>query len=139
MAAPGLFVILWSTGFIGAKFGLPYSEPLTFLLWRFGFVTLLFLALTLSTRAPWPADLGQAGHIVVSGLARGIDSAAHEGSLQTGTAAVLGGGVDDIYPPENAGLYDRIVQHGCVVSESEPGRTAVARVASASASRPSCR
>ena len=73
------------------------------------------------------ADLGKAGHIVVSGLARGIDSAAHEGALPTGTAAVLGGGVDDIYPPENAALYDRIVQDGCIVSESEPGRTAVAR------------
>jgi drug/metabolite transporter (DMT)-like permease len=68
MAAPGLFVLLWSTGFIGAKFGLPYSEPLTFLLWRFGSVTLLFLALTLSTRAPWPADLGEAAHIAVAGL-----------------------------------------------------------------------
>ena len=73
------------------------------------------------------ADLGKAGHIVVSGLARGIDSAAHEGALPTGTVAVLGGGVDDIYPPENAGLYDRIVHDGCIVSESEPGRTAVAR------------
>ena len=68
MAAPGLFVILWSTGFIGAKFGLPYAEPLTFLLWRFGFVTLLFLAMTLATRAPWPANLGEATHIAVAGL-----------------------------------------------------------------------
>ena len=41
--------------------------------------------------------------------------------------AVLGGGVDDIYPPEHAGLYRRIAETGCVVSESEPGRTAVAR------------
>ena len=73
------------------------------------------------------ADLGQAGLVVVSGLARGIDAAAHEGSLPTGTLAVLGGGVDDIYPPEHAALYGRILKAGCVVSESEPGRTAVAR------------
>jgi DNA processing protein len=73
------------------------------------------------------AELGQSGHIVVSGLARGIDAAAHEGSLPTGTVAVLGGGVDDIYPPEHAALYARIVETGCVVSENEPGRTAVAR------------
>jgi DNA processing protein len=73
------------------------------------------------------AELGQSGHIVVSGLARGIDAAAHEGSLPTGTVAVLGGGVDDIYPPEHASLYARIVETGCVVSENEPGRTAVAR------------
>jgi len=73
------------------------------------------------------AELGAAGHTIVSGMARGIDAAAHEGSLPTGTVAVLGGGIDDIYPPEHRGLYERIVEQGCVVSESEPGRTAVAR------------
>ncbi|WP_411286919.1 DNA-processing protein DprA [Phenylobacterium sp.] len=73
------------------------------------------------------AELGQAGLVVISGLARGIDGAAHEGALPTGTVAVLGGGVDDIYPAEHAGLYARVVEDGCVVSESEPGRAAVAR------------
>jgi DNA processing protein len=73
------------------------------------------------------SDLGQAGHVIVSGLARGIDAAAHEGAMATGTAAVLGGGVDDVYPSEHASLYARIAEQGCVVSESEPGRTAVAR------------
>jgi DNA processing protein len=73
------------------------------------------------------SDLGQAGHLVVSGMARGIDAAAHEGSLSTGTAAVLAGGVDDVYPSEHRALYDRIVEAGCVVSENEPGRSAVAR------------
>src|SRR5207245_5643646 len=73
------------------------------------------------------AELGGHGLMVVSGLARGIDGAAHEGSLATGAVAVLGGGVDDIYPAEHAGLYARIVETGCVVSESEPGRAAVAR------------
>jgi DNA processing protein len=73
------------------------------------------------------AELGQSGHVIVSGLARGIDGAAHEGALPTGTVAVLGGGVDDIYPPEHGGLYARIAETGCVVSESEPGRAAVAR------------
>ena len=73
------------------------------------------------------AELGQAGHVVISGMARGIDAAAHEGSLATGTAAVLAGGVDDIYPPEHRGLYERILEAGCAVSENEPGRAAVAR------------
>jgi DNA processing protein len=73
------------------------------------------------------ADLGQSGQVIVSGLARGIDAAAHEGALPTGTVAVLGGGVDDIYPPEHAALYARVAEAGCVVSESEPGRAAVAR------------
>jgi len=72
-------------------------------------------------------QLGQAGHIVVSGLARGIDAAAHEGALPTGTVAVLGGGVDDVYPPEHADLYARVVEQGCVVSESPIGARAQAR------------
>ena len=72
-------------------------------------------------------QLGQAGHVVVSGLARGIDAAAHEGALSTGTVAVLGGGVDDIYPPEHADLYARVVDRGCVVSESPIGARAQAR------------
>ncbi len=73
------------------------------------------------------SDLSGAGFVVISGLARGIDGAAHEGALASGTAAVLGGGVDDVYPPEHADLYDRLVAHGCLVSESTPGRRAQAR------------
>lgn len=72
-------------------------------------------------------DLGQAGCLVVSGLARGIDGAAHEGSLATGTVAVLGGGVGDIYPPEHAALYARIAEQGAIVSESPPDHRAQAR------------
>lgn len=73
------------------------------------------------------ADLGAAGMVVISGMARGVDGAAHEGSLATGTVAVLGGGIDDIYPREHRELYDRIVEQGCVVSENAPGRTATAK------------
>jgi DNA processing protein len=72
-------------------------------------------------------DLGEAGYLIVSGLARGIDAAAHEGSLATGTVAVLGGGPGDIYPPEHADLYRRIIDKGCIVSESPPGYRAQAR------------
>ncbi len=72
-------------------------------------------------------QLGEAGHVVVSGLARGIDAAAHLGALPTGTVAVLGGGVDDIYPSENADLYRQIVERGCIVSESPVGARAQAR------------
>jgi len=67
------------------------------------------------------ADLGAAGHVIVSGLARGIDTAAHQGGLATGTVAVLAGGVDHVYPPENAKLHAAIVEKGCVVSEMPPG------------------
>jgi len=72
-------------------------------------------------------QLGEAGHVVVSGLARGIDAAAHLGALPTGTVAVLGGGVDDIYPSENADLYRQIVEQGCIVSESPVSARAQAR------------
>jgi DNA processing protein len=72
-------------------------------------------------------DLGQAGYLVVSGLARGIDGAAHEGAMATGTVAVLAGGIDDIYPPEHAGLYARIAAEGALVSESAVGQRATAK------------
>ena len=72
-------------------------------------------------------QLGQAGHVVISGMARGIDGAAHEGALPTGTVALLGGGVDDVYPPEHADLYARLIDQGCVVSESSVGARAQAR------------
>lgn len=62
-------------------------------------------------------DLGEAGFIVVSGLARGIDAAAHRGSLASGTVAVLAGGHDRPYPPENVELLDALVGRGAAVSE----------------------
>lgn len=71
--------------------------------------------------------IGKAGFLIASGMARGIDAAAHEGSLETGTVAVLGGGVDNVYPKENAALYDKIVERGAVVSEMPMGLIAQAR------------
>jgi DNA processing protein len=62
-------------------------------------------------------ELGREGYGIVSGLARGIDTAAHQSSLLTGTVAVLAGGLDQPYPPENAGLIDEIVARGAVISE----------------------
>ncbi len=60
---------------------------------------------------------------VISGLARGIDTAAHQGALASGgaTVAVMAGGLDVIYPPENTGLYERIREDGAIVSEMPPG------------------
>ncbi|WP_423599124.1 DMT family transporter [Roseateles sp. MS654] len=65
---PLLFVAVWSTGFIGAKFGLPDAEPLTFLSWRYAAVILLMLPVVLALRAPWPSSLAAGGHIAVTGL-----------------------------------------------------------------------
>ncbi len=66
--APLLFVGLWSTGFIGAKLGLPHAEPLSFLLTRYLLVLGLMSVVALATRAPWPRDARQWFHIGVSGL-----------------------------------------------------------------------
>ncbi|WP_142850799.1 DNA-processing protein DprA [Telmatospirillum sp. J64-1] len=66
-------------------------------------------------------ELGRGGFVVASGLARGIDTAAHEGALDGGTVAVMAGGVDVVYPPENKRLYEEIVARGAVVCEMPPG------------------
>jgi DNA processing protein len=72
-------------------------------------------------------ELAQQGWIVVSGLARGIDSAAHRGALAGGTIAVLAGGLDRPYPPESEPLYHAIAERGLVVSEMPLGRVPQAR------------
>jgi DNA processing protein len=66
-------------------------------------------------------ELGEAGFVVVSGLARGIDAAAHKAALASGTVAVLAGGQDRIYPPEHAGLLDAILPEGAALSEMPLG------------------
>jgi len=73
------------------------------------------------------ADLGKGGFLVASGLARGLDAAAHQGALATGTVAVVGGGVDVIYPQENEALYKEIETQGAIVSEVELGTQPKAR------------
>ena len=71
--------------------------------------------------------LAEAGATVVSGLARGIDAEAHQASLVSGTVAVVAGGVDRVYPPENAPLMARIAEAGCLLSEQPPGLEPQAR------------
>jgi DNA processing protein len=66
-------------------------------------------------------DLSQARFLIVSGLARGIDAAAHQGALARGTAAVLAGGLDVVYPEQNRGLYEEIAARGLLLSEMPPG------------------
>lgn len=66
--APGVFVLLWSTGFIGARMGLPHAEPFIFLLYRFAIISILLAAVGLLWRAPWPSSWAQVGHIAIVGL-----------------------------------------------------------------------
>lgn len=94
--APGLFVLLWSTGFIGAKFGLPYAPPLTFLATRYALVVGLMLPVALLWRAPWPArrrdylHIGLAGLLVHAGYLGGVFVAISLG-LPAGIAALVTG------------------------------------------------
>ena len=67
------------------------------------------------------AELGRRGFLIVSGLARGIDGAAHRGALPSGTCAVLPGGLDAIYPPEHKSLAAEITENGVLISECQPG------------------
>jgi DNA processing protein len=84
-------------------------------------------ALGIKFAARLAADLGNAGLVVVSGLARGIDHAAHTGSLDTGTVAVIAGGVDVVYPPEHQALYNDIKARGALVSEMPLGMAPLSR------------
>ncbi|MCU0908072.1 MAG: DNA-processing protein DprA [Rhodobacteraceae bacterium] len=84
-------------------------------------------SLGLRTARHLAEGLGAAGWVVVSGLARGIDTAAHEAALGTGTIAVLAGGVDVIYPPENAVLAQEIGERGLRLSEQPMGLQPQAR------------
>ncbi|WP_085900653.1 DNA-processing protein DprA [Kiloniella majae] len=66
-------------------------------------------------------NLGQFGFLIASGLARGIDTAAHQGAIQNGTIAAVAGGLDVIYPPENKLLYEAIIENGALISEMPLG------------------
>ena len=65
---PWLFVLLWSSGFIGSKLGVPYAEPFTFLTLRYCIVLAILVPIALVTRAPWPKGRGQMLHVAFAGL-----------------------------------------------------------------------
>jgi drug/metabolite transporter (DMT)-like permease len=93
---PALFVVLWSTGFIAAKYGLPYAPPLKFLLVRFVLVAVLMLVVTVLMRAPWPAGPRQVLHVaiaslLVNGLYLGGVFVSIAGGMAAGTSAMLVG------------------------------------------------
>jgi drug/metabolite transporter (DMT)-like permease len=93
---PALFVVLWSTGFIGARLGLPHAEPLTFLSVRYALVILLMGAVVVATGERWPRSWRQVGHIAVTGLLLhavylgGVFVSIHRG-LPAGLAALVVG------------------------------------------------
>lgn len=92
----GLFVFLWASGFLSAKFGFPYAEPLTFLVWRYGLAVACLVPIALALRTSWPRTWGQAGHIAVAGLGIqtgylvGVYCAIYNG-ISTGVIALIVG------------------------------------------------
>ena len=84
-------------------------------------------ALGLRTARRLARELGATGHVIVSGLARGVDAAAHEASLATGTIAVMAGGLDQPYPPDNVPLAGRIGEEGLLVTEVPFGIAPIAK------------
>lgn len=95
-AMPAVFVVLWSSGFIGAKYGLPYAEPFTFLLWRFAIVAIVLAIAAGAWRAPWPRGWVEVGHIAVAGLLvhagylAGVFGAIHR-HVSAGEMAIIAG------------------------------------------------
>ena len=95
-AFPGLFVLLWSTGFIAAKYGLPYAPPYAFLAWRFALVAGLMVVVALATRAAWPKSLREYADlavvaILVHALYLGGVFVSLDGGMAAGTSAMLVG------------------------------------------------
>jgi DNA processing protein len=127
----GARLLLWGqAGYPGALMDLPDAPPV---LWAQGNIDLLSRPMVAMVGARNASSLGMrmarrlaeglgaAGQVVVSGLARGIDAESHAAALQTGTVAVQAGGVDVIYPEENAGLAAQIAASGCRLSEQPMG------------------
>ncbi len=127
----GAELLLWGqAGYPQALMDLPDAPPV---LWAQGDIGLLARPMVAMVGARNASSLGlrmarrlaeglaQAGQVVVSGLARGIDAEAHQAALQTGTVAVQAGGVDVIYPSENAELAVAIAAKGCRISEQPMG------------------
>ncbi len=134
--AGAVMLVHGGPGYPAALMDMPDAPPI---LWALGYAGLLARpmvgmvgarnasSLGLRMARSLAGALGQAGQVVVSGLARGIDAAAHEAALDAGTVAVQAGGIDVIYPEENAGLHARIRDRGCIVGEQPWGLEPQAR------------
>ena len=108
--APPLFVLLWSSAFVGAKFGLPHAEPMTFLAIRFALVTVLFAIVARALSAPWPSSWRQAGHIAIVGtLVQGIYLGGVFVAIHRGVPAGLASLIVGLQPILTAVLAGRLL------------------------------
>src|SRR5262245_27556370 len=135
-AAGGRFLVFGDPAYPPALAALPDAPPILSAIGDLGLLARPILAVVGAREASMAAcrlagelagALGDAGFVVASGLARGIDAAAHQAALASGTVAVLAGGIDQIYPPQHAGLQMAIAGQGLLLSESPWGAPPVAR------------
>lgn len=135
-ALGGTFLVFGDAAYPQSLATLPDAPPLLSAIGNLGLLARPTLAIVGAREASlagrrFAADLaialGAAGFVIASGLARGIDTSAHQAALSTGTVAVLAGGIDQIYPLQNAGLYARIAERGLILSESPFGAPSTAR------------
>ncbi|MBI5274957.1 MAG: DMT family transporter [Burkholderiales bacterium] len=87
---PAVFVLIWSTGFIVARFGMPHAPPMKFLVWRYAFSVACFAAWALAARAAWPRDRAQLGHLAVTGI---LMHAGYLGGVWAAVKAGMGAGL----------------------------------------------
>jgi DNA processing protein len=134
--AGGRFLVIGDADYPPALAALPDAPPVLSAIGDLGLLARPMLAVVGAREASaaacrlatdLAAGLGAAGFVVASGLARGIDAAAHRAALPTGTVAVLAGGIDQVYPPQNADLQAAIGRDGLLLSESPWGTPPVAR------------
>lgn len=135
-AIKGRFLVFGDGDYPAALASLPDAPPVLSAVGDIGLLVRPALAVVGAREASaagrrFAGDLSQAlsaaGFIIASGLARGIDAAAHAAALETGTVAVLAGGIDQIYPPQNAGLHHEIAMRGLLLAESPFGAPPLAR------------
>ena len=92
-AMPAVFVLIWSTGFIVARYGMPYAPPFTFLLWRYFFSILCFLPWIMLARVAWPRDGRQVLHLAVTGM---LMHAGYLGGVWAAVRAGMGSGLSSL-------------------------------------------
>ena len=135
-AAKGRFLVFGDRDYPAALASLPDAPPVLSAIGDIGLLGRSALALVGARDASaagrrFAGDLsrglGEAGFVIASGLARGIDAAAHAAALDSGTIAVLAGGIDQIYPPQNADLHREIATRGLLLAESPFGAPPLAR------------
>ena len=112
-AAPGVFVVLWASGFIGAKFGLPYAEPLTFLSLRMVAVVALLGLIVLITRPPWPDRAGLAHSAATGLMVHGLYLGGVFVSIENGMPAGLIALVVSLQPVLTSTIANRLARRAC--------------------------